>query len=330
MDLSIVTTARNEVGNVDPFLTGALSALDRLGIVGEVIYFDDASRDGTGDAVRAFAASHPEARIVLVRHGTRRGITAAIQESLGLATGKAVCYVPADLESRPEVDIPLLYRAMDASTDIVVGARRGRADGKLLASRIYNALNRLLFGVDLRDANWIKLIRRERMSGLRLRSEWHRLLVPILVHRGCTVKEVETEWHQRTYGQSHFGLKRFPKSLADIMAVKVALALGDRPLLGFLVAALASFGLAGVALITALTFMHSLLAWTAAWVVFGTFVVIGAIALGTGLAVELLRTAVEDTLQSPASDGQGRASRLFGPGVGSCEGERSTTGRPIV
>lgn len=244
-ELSIVTSAYNEVGNVERFLNGALQAVENLGVSAEIVFFDDGSTDGTGAAVAAFAGRSGDVPIKLVRRPHKMGITATIVDTYPNTAGRYVCLVPSDLESLPEDDIPVLYGAMDDETDVVVGWRKDRGDGKLLASKIYNWINWYLFGVRLHDMNWIKLIRREKLSDLRLRSDWHRFLVPILAQkRGCRFKEVVTQWHQRRYGRSNFGLKRFSIAIADLVTVKLLLAYGDRPLLFFGYCAVAALAIA--------------------------------------------------------------------------------------
>jgi glycosyltransferase involved in cell wall biosynthesis len=233
VEISVVTTALNEVGNVNAFLAESVEALQQLNVAWEILYIDDGSRDGTGDRVLEFAAAHNLPSIRLIRHGHSKGITAAIDESIRESRGKFVCLLPADMECSPKADIPVLYNAMDDQIDVVVGRRIGRADGKSFASAVYNYLNRRLFGIHLHDANWIKMYRRDKARGIHLRSEWHRFFIPILVSRGCRLKEVGVQWHSRKFGKSNFGLSRFPVSLADMLAVKLILSYGAHPLLCF-------------------------------------------------------------------------------------------------
>src|SRR5271166_243731 len=130
VELSIVTTAHNEVGNVVPFLSQSLEAIDELGVRAEILYFEDGSSDGTAEAVAAFCRRHPRSPIRLIRHGTRRGMTAWIRESIALAQGEWVCFLPSDMESHPAEDVPALYRGIEPTADVVAGSRVGRGDGK--------------------------------------------------------------------------------------------------------------------------------------------------------------------------------------------------------
>lgn len=284
MQLSIVTSAYNEVGNVRPFLDSAREAIQKLGVTAEIVFFDDGSTDDTGDAVEAYAMQHPDLTIKLIRRPHKMGITAAIADSYTATQGQLICLVPADLESLPEDDVPALYAALDDATDVVVGWRKDRGDGKLLASKIYNFVNWRLFGVRLHDMNWIKLIRREKLQGLQLRSDWHRFLIPILAKRGCRFKEVVTQWHQRRYGRSNFGWRRFFVSIADVVTVKLLLDYAQRPLLAFGLASVwllfAALVLAGAGLVKG----FSLPIWLGLAGLLTTSMLLVAI----GLAVEFL------------------------------------------
>jgi dolichol-phosphate mannosyltransferase len=236
--ITVLTTARDEAANVEPFLREVEAGLDRLTVSGEIVFIDDCSSDGTSEAVVAYCAQHGERYpIRLVRHDHGCGIAAAIGEGAALARGELLCLLPADLESLPSADLPALYGALREDVDVVAGCRQGRGDGKVLASRLYRILNRLLFGVKVRDPNWIKLIRAQALEGVQMRPGWHRFLLAILVDRGCRVVEVPTAWHSRRAGKSKFGVSRFPGALADIIAVKYHLSCRRRPLAFLLVLA---------------------------------------------------------------------------------------------
>jgi glycosyltransferase involved in cell wall biosynthesis len=287
--LSIVTTGHNERGNVSTFLSEASSAIAALGVSGEILFIDDGSTDGTGAAVLEFTREHPEVPITLVTHAACQGISTATNELVALARGELVCFLPSDLESLPSRDVPLLYAAMDEQSDVVIGCRQGRADGKSFTSRVANLLIWWLFGVRVTDANWIKLVRREKLENLDFRSDWHRFMLPILVHRGCRVKDVATQWHPRPYGRSKFGLLRIPVSLIDMAVLKILMVFGRRPMHFFCAVSGVALALSGLLAAGALWAAEShpglsLLgaAWSAA------VLVAALLGPGLGLVVEVL------------------------------------------
>ena len=227
--LSVVTAARNEAGNVAEFLLRTGQAFELLKINGEVIFIDDGSVDGTDEVVRQFIeGAQGDFKVTLIRHDESRGLAAAILDGVRAATGNLICFLPSDLESHPDADIPLLYNALDPLHDVVAGCRLGRDDKKTISSAIANSGFRILFGHRWRDANWIKLARRKVLHGLYLRDNWHSFLLPILHSRGCRIREVETEWHRRRYGQSKFGWRRFHRSIVGALGVKLHLLFSGR------------------------------------------------------------------------------------------------------
>lgn len=286
LDISIVTTARNEAGNVAEFLDRALRAINALGIEGEILFFDDASSDATLDEARAYAAEHPKARIVIIRNPFQKGIVSAVVRGSSMASGRAVAFVPSDLESLPDEDVPKLYNAFDDGTDVVVGWRQGRDDSKQMASSIYNRIMRVLFGVRVHDGNWIKLVRRDKLDDLLLLSDWHSVFLGLLAARGCRIREVPTQWHRRKYGVSKFGGRRFMHAIAAAISCRAYLTFGERPLLLFL-GLFAFFAIA--------SFLMALLAvalpgGNVVLMLFSfTSLILGCLSVSAGLTVEALR-----------------------------------------
>jgi hypothetical protein len=210
--------------------------------------------------------------------------------------------LPADLESRPAADIPLLYAAMDAYADVVCGRRIRRGDGKALASDIFAKVNRWLFNVQVHDSNWIKLIRRDRLQGIRLYTDWHRFLVALLVYRGCRVKEVETVWRRREYGRSKFGFARMPAGLAGAIQVKAYLLWRDRSMLCFAHVALVSLLVAVLAALTALVVGSHHPAWVPAWGYSIAAQAVAVITIAIGLALDFTSWQRETDRPQPVDD----------------------------
>jgi dolichol-phosphate mannosyltransferase len=288
-EISIVTSALNEEANARLFLEEASRAIEVLGVSGEILFIDDGSRDGTARIVSDYAREHCDVPIRLVRHSRPRGLAAAFHKGTILARGRLVCFLPADLESSPAEDIPKLYREMDDETDVVLGRRIGRGDGKQFASNIYNRLNSLLFNVHVRDGNWIKLIRAECLLGIPLRNDWHPFVVALLANAGCRLKEVDTNWYSRKHGRSKFGLQRFPRAAAAALSVKFHLTFGTRPMLFFFGTAAAMLTLGTILLVV--SFVVNLRGdrlWSALQMFSVGFYVAGWLSVTTGLVVDIL------------------------------------------
>ncbi|OQA43628.1 MAG: Undecaprenyl-phosphate 4-deoxy-4-formamido-L-arabinose transferase [Chloroflexi bacterium ADurb.Bin325] len=257
--VSVLIPAHNEAGNVVELVARVGRALAACGLGdgrGELVFVDDGSTDGTGDAVEQLVAAHPFLRVI--RHRRNRGLTAALRTGFRAVRGDLILFLPADLESDPETDIPLLLAKLDEGYDVVSGWRQGRKEGKVFASAIYNLVSRWLFGLRLHDMNWIKGFRREVIESLPpLRADWHRFLVHIAAHQGYRVGEVPTPWRRRKSGRSKFGLSRIPKSLLDVLVVWFLLTFSRAPMRFF-----GGLGLAAL-LLSAATFLGLLWLWLA-------------------------------------------------------------------
>jgi len=210
---------------------------------GEVIFVDDGSTDATWQ--EALAASEKYPFVHLYRHRRSFGLTEAMRTGFRHARGAVVIFLPADLESDPEEDIPKLLVKLNQGYDVVAGWRQGRNDGKVFASQIYNTTSRALFGLKAHDMNWIKAFRREVLNDLHLRSDWHRFILHIAASKGYKIGEVPVNFYPRQKGKSNFGLARIPVSLLDVLVVKFLMTFSRKPMLFF-------GGLGALAILTAI------------------------------------------------------------------------------
>src|SRR5919198_6237482 len=104
--VSVVVPAHNEEATVATFVERTGKAFAQLGRAWELLYVDDGSTDGTAAAVEAAGAAEP--RVRLVRQRRNLGLTEALNRGFREARGAVIVFLPADLESEPDVDIPLL------------------------------------------------------------------------------------------------------------------------------------------------------------------------------------------------------------------------------
>jgi len=258
--VSVLVPARDEAENVPELVARVDRAFTALGLTegaGELVLVDDGSTDGTGAIADALVASYPFLRVL--HHRRNQGLTAALRTGFAAVCGEFILFLPADLESDPETDIPLLLGKLDEGYDVVAGWRQGRKEGKVFASGIYNAVSRWLFGVNAHDMNWIKGFRRDVIENLPpLRSDWHRFLLHIAASQGYRIGEVPTPWQKRRAGRSKFGLGRIPISLLDVLVVWFLLTFSRAPMRFF-------GGLGLVALVVSgLTYLFLLVFWLTA------------------------------------------------------------------
>lgn len=252
--VSVLVPAHNEADNVPLLIDKVGRAFAALGIQdrAELVLVDDGSSDGTADVAAAQAIIYPFLRVV--RHRRNLGLTAALRTGFRTVTGDVIVFLPADLESDPEEDIPKLLGKLDEGYDVVAGWRQGRHDGKVLASRVYNTVSRRLFHVDAHDMNWIKAFRRDVLLTMPpLRSDWHRFLLMIAAEQGYKIGEVPTNYYPRRAGRSKYGIGRIPVSFLDVLVVKFLLTFSQAPMRFFGGLGLICLGISGI------TFLYLLL-----------------------------------------------------------------------
>jgi glycosyltransferase involved in cell wall biosynthesis len=250
--ISVLIPAYNEAGNLTLLLRKLACTFEANHLDGEVVLVDDGSTDATGVEADMLAVEYPFLHVIHQRRN--RGLTEALKAGFRVVRGDPILFLPADLESDPEEDIPKLLAKLAEGYDVVAGWRKGRRDRKLIASGIYNRVSRLLYGVDAHDMNWIQAFTREVMEDLHLRSDWHRFILMIAAANGYRIGEVRVNFYPRVRGRSKFGIWRIPVSFLDALVVKFLLTFSRKPMLFFGGAGML-FVLAGLVILAYLAYL---------------------------------------------------------------------------
>jgi len=226
MKLSVVIPAHNEVDSVAQTVESCVGTLERAGIDYEILVIDDASGDGTSDAVHRISERNPNVRCI--RSHLPPGYGHAVRAGLELYTGDAVAIMMADLSDSPE-DLVRYYQALEQGYDCAFGTRfsdGGRTEGypivKLVLNRIVNAGIRLLFQHGYNDTtNAFKAYRREVIDQLMpLLSNHFNLTVEMPLKafvRGYNFAVVPVTWTNRRYGVSKLNLQEMGSRYAFIV-----------------------------------------------------------------------------------------------------------------
>jgi glycosyltransferase involved in cell wall biosynthesis len=203
--LSVVIPAYNEEAIVESTMRRAVLSLRRAVPAFELILIDDCSHDATGVIATRLAVEYPEIRVVRNERNLRQG--GSLRRGFALArhdlvTHNAIDY-PFDFEDLP----PLLARFPDA--DIVV-AERKQYPGITLPRRFVSWANRtllrLMFGLPLRDYNFVQIYKRELVQRGDCFSTATSFITPELIirahHEGKKVVGMSVDYHRREIGVS--------------------------------------------------------------------------------------------------------------------------------
>jgi glycosyltransferase involved in cell wall biosynthesis len=225
--VSVVLPSFNERENLVVLIPEILEVLAELDREHEVLVVDDGSTDGTRTFVRAFGV--PEVRCLRLRRNS--GKSAALSVGLAHADGDVVVVMDADGQDDPR-EIPRLLDALNGTFDLVTGRRAARHDRvvKRQTSKLYNAVTRVVTGVEGRDFNsGFKVMTAEVARNLHLYGELHRYIPVLAAWQGFAVTEVDVNHRTRFFGSSKFGVVRFWRGLLDLVTVKFLVQYRTRP-----------------------------------------------------------------------------------------------------
>jgi len=292
--LSIVVPLFNEVNTIDELHRRLSAVLFLIAITAEIVYVDDGSVDGTGEALQALESQFAHVRVI--RLARNYGQTAALAAGFDAARGEVIVAMDGDLQHAPE-EIPKLLAKLSEGYDIVSGWRAQRVDNlwtRRVPSKVANWLMAKLSGVSLHDfGTTFKAYRAPVIKRIRLYGDLHRFIPALASWGGARIAEVPIANIPRPQNQSHYGLSRTWRVAADLITVRFLLRYVTRPLhlfapLGFMSVAGGLTGGTWVLATKVLTGAPVFLAHGPLLLLSAVLVQTGIVLLALGLLAELL------------------------------------------
>jgi dolichol-phosphate mannosyltransferase len=220
-EISVVVPVFDEEGNAAALAREIAAAFE--GRAYEMIFVDDASRDGTRAELIAAKADLPALRVLT--HSKNGGQSRGIRSGAEAARGEYLVTLDGDGQNVP-ADAPALVdrlKAAPAEVGVVHGRRVGRQDSwaKKTGSRIANPVRAWILQDHADDAGCgLKAIRRELYLRFPYFDHMHRYW-PALTHReGLKVEYMDVSHRPRGAGVSKYNnLRRLWASLGDLIGV---------------------------------------------------------------------------------------------------------------
>ncbi|WP_091736126.1 glycosyltransferase family 2 protein [Phenylobacterium immobile] len=189
----------------------------------EIIFVDDASRDGTRAALQAVKADIPTLRVL--SHAANAGQSRAVRTGVLAARGAIIVTLDGDGQNDP-ADGPGLVDALlngPADLALVGGERVKRQDSaaKKWASRLGNGVRRRMLRDTARDTGCgLKAFRREAFLRLPYFDHIHRYLPALMLREGYQTAFQPVNHRHRMSGRSKYtNLGRLWASVSDLAGV---------------------------------------------------------------------------------------------------------------
>jgi glycosyltransferase involved in cell wall biosynthesis len=203
--VSFLIPAYNEAGTI----LEVLERIDALGLDHEVIVVDDGSTDETAAIVEAFAAAHPEVRLV---RQPNRGKGSAVRVAATRVTKEIAVIQDADMEYDPADVVALIAPIERGVADVVYGSRlsggapqRAYLFWHLVGNRFLSLLTGVLFNTTISDMETgYKVFRSDVLRSLRLTQDDFAIEPEItgeICRRNLRIYEMPISYYGRTYAE---------------------------------------------------------------------------------------------------------------------------------
>jgi dolichol-phosphate mannosyltransferase len=220
-DVSVVVPVFDEEGAAPALACEIATAF--AGRSFELIFVNDASRDGTAAALEALRGEIPQLR--LLAHARNAGQSRAVRSGVMAARAPIVVTLDGDGQNDP-ADAPRLVDRLasgPASLALVGGVRVKRQDSaaKKIASRLANGIRQSLLKDSAADTGCgLKAMRRDAFLRLPYFDHLHRYLPALMIREGYEVAFEPVGHRSRSTGRSKYtNIGRLWAAFSDLTGV---------------------------------------------------------------------------------------------------------------
>lgn len=200
---SIVLLCYNEQSTIAQVIADTLRVLQKIALEYEIIVIEDGSNDNSAQIIRSIAADIPQVRAIF--HPCNMGIGSGLRSGYWHARYENVCAFSGDGQFDVSELIPV---ALIPENKFVSFYRRDNSTYSTfrhLLSWANRKFNQAFLGLQLRDVNWVKIYKLDKLRKLDL--QLHSSLIESeicakLLITGSSVREIASVYHQRQAGTS--------------------------------------------------------------------------------------------------------------------------------
>ena len=210
--LSVIIPAYNEEKNIMRIEKELIPFLKKLKTTYEIVIVDDGSYDKTAERAQELQKKHNE--IVIIKHGSNKGLGAAVITGINAVKGETTIMLDSDFTFHPR-DIPTLldvYKRQNA--DCIIGSPYTTGGEvmedvpflRAILSKGINILYFIVFGTRIKSFSSIfRVYNTKYLKEMKLRSTGFTICAEILfrlIQKKTNIIEVPVSLGKRLYGKS--------------------------------------------------------------------------------------------------------------------------------
>ncbi|WP_064967384.1 glycosyltransferase family 2 protein [Tenacibaculum ovolyticum] len=233
MNISVVIPLLNEEESLQELHNWIAAIMQSNNYLYEIIFIDDGSTDISWQVIEQLSEKNKSVKGI--RFQKNYGKSQALDAGFGLAKGKVVITMDADLQDSPD-EIPGLYNLIiNENFDLISGWKKKRYDNvmtKNIPSKLFNWAARKTSGLKLNDFNCgLKAYKNEVIKTVKVSGEMHRYIPVLAKNEGFNnIGEKIVQHQARKYGVTKFGIDRFINGFLDLITISFLSKFGKRPM----------------------------------------------------------------------------------------------------
>lgn len=233
MNISVVIPLLNEEESLQELHNWIAMVMQSNNYLYEIIFIDDGSTDTSWQVIEQLSKKNKSVKGI--RFQKNYGKSQALDAGFGLAKGRVVITMDADLQDSPD-EIPGLYNLInDENFDLISGWKKKRYDNvmtKNIPSKLFNWAARKTSGLKLNDFNCgLKAYKNEVIKTVKVSGEMHRYIPVLAKNEGFNnIGEKIVQHQARKYGVTKFGMDRFINGFLDLITISFLSKFGKRPM----------------------------------------------------------------------------------------------------
>jgi len=189
----------------------------------EIIVVNDGSFDRSHQIILEFTKNNR--RVKYIKYAENRGYSYAIRKGFEKATKEYVSFIDADLQYPPEELLRMYNYAKKNRLDFLIGEPKRKYYNltRSFLSFFYNLFLWILFGINLKDANSLKLMKRELLQKINLRFDYGMIEIETLLGfrtQGIPLRTFLIKVQKRIAGTSKCSVKLIFRTIRDCIKLK--------------------------------------------------------------------------------------------------------------